>query len=322
MSGAWRTGRRALSRLTAVQWHQLHSVKDLINKEAGKEITVRIFRDSGQCSSGTVLNGAEVFILAVCETKTVHYVLWVIIALYQNSAAVVKCDCMPVGNICKYIYVEYSTRVMYLGMREKYFHGKLVWKAVQKITPGKGGMHKVWMNCSCTNSSCCAGGWWSTLITQRQNMLLKKQSKSRRAAHGQMSNTPVSNTTHKRIKSKTLGWARAWNLHATGMGTRRRAKVLGTLSINLFQYLPCSHPVSYTERRSYATCHILWHSTSLETDPWLLETRRPCQGNRKEIALKGVPVRSVWHLHSHQLSAPEINASMKKNCPPAQCCQH
>lgn len=85
---------------------------------------------------------------------------------------------------------------------------------------------------------------------------------------------------------------------ALGMATRRWVKVLLVLSITTFQYLPYSHLLAHRERGSYATCHILWHSTSLEKDPWLLlETRRPCQGNGKEMGLRGRTISSILHLN-------------------------
>lgn len=100
-----------------------------------------------------------------------------------------------------------------------------------------------------------------------------------------------------------------------GMATRCWVKVLLTLSITGSQYLPYSHPVTHSERGSYATCHILWHSTSLEKDPWLLlETRRPCQGNRKEMGLKGQAVSSIWHPNSDWLSTSETHAETRKKC--------
>lgn len=114
------------------------------------------------------------------------------------------------------------------------------------------------------------------------------------------------------------------------MATRCGVKVLLTLYITPFQYLPYSHPVAHSERGSYATCHILWHSTSLEKDPWLLlETRRPCQGIRKEIGLKGLTINRIWHLNSDQLPNSETHTRTRNKramltliftpCSPSQC---
>lgn len=104
------------------------------------------------------------------------------------------------------------------------------------------------------------------------------------------------------------------NFHTLGMDTRCWVNVLLTLSITPFQCLPFSHPGTHSERGSYITCHILWHSTSLEKDPWLLiETRCPCGGYGKEMGLHVLTVSSIWHLKSDQLSASEKHAKQKRN---------
>lgn len=40
----------------------------------------------------------------------------------------------------------------------------------------------------------------------------------------------------------------------------------------------------------------------------LLETRHPCEGNRKAQGLKGLTVNSIWHLNSDQLSTSETDS--------------
>lgn len=104
-------------------------------------------------------------------------------------------------------------------------------------------------------------------------------------------------------EAKTSWWSNLIQ-KTLGMGARYWVKILLTFFPTPFQYLPYSYPVIHTGKQELCN---MPHSVTFpksEKDPWLLlETRRPCQGNRKEMGVKGLAICSSQHLNSDQLSA-------------------
>lgn len=66
------------------------------------------------------------------------------------------------------------------------------------------------------------------------------------------------------------------------------------------------HSVRKKMGGSYATCHILWHSASREKRGQHLETRRSCEGTRKEVNFKALTVSNILTRINFFFSSPNL----------------